>query len=343
MTPSRQWAKTLLGIAISLGLLVYLLSSVDLRQVGHHLGRIHWGYLALSVGLAIFAVWVRAWRWRYLFPPGASPSHLFSAVMIGYMVNSLLPLRAGELVRGCMATRHGGHGFWTAIATLVVERVLDVLAVVVILAGLVLAIRVPGELKWATFLALSLDLAAMAVLTLLALTPEHFRSGATFLLKRWPRLLAHTLAILKTFTLGLEGIRTPAHLLPILGWSIGLWLVYALSAWAALAAAQFSLPLAAAWAVVAFVGLGVSLPSAPGFVGVVQAAIVLALALFGVPRAEALSFSLLYHVSQFTPIILFGWILLLLEGVSLSQLTREAIPEAEAPLHSPSAQVRCRP
>jgi len=60
--------------------------------------------------------------------------------------------------------------------------------------------------------------------------------------------------------------------------------------------------LTAAWAVVAFVGLGISLPSAPGFVGVFQAAIVLALALFGVPRAEALSFSLLYHASQYVPI-----------------------------------------
>ena len=55
-----------------------------------------------------------------------------------------------------------------------------------------------------------------------------------------------------------------------------------------------------------------------------------ALALFGVPRAEALSFSFLYHASQFIPITVFGWILLLLAQVSLSQLTREAIPEAEA-------------
>jgi len=326
----RQWAKVLLGIGVSLGLLAYLLGSVDVRQVAHHLGRTHWGYLGVSAGLGVFAVWVRARRWRYLFPPDASPSHLFSAVMIGYMANNVLPFRAGELVRGYMAARHGRQGFWTAIATLVVERVLDALAVVVILAGLVLAIAVPDELKWAALLFLSLDLAAMAVLTALALTPAHCRAWVTFLLGRWPRLLARVLEIVKTFTLGLEGIRAPAHLLPILGWSVGLWGAYALAAWTALAAAQLSLSLTAAWAVVAFVGLGVSLPSAPGFVGVVQAAIVVALALFGVPRAEALSFSFLYHASQFIPITVFGWILLLLAQVSLSQLTREAIPEAEA-------------
>lgn len=330
MISRRQWAKILLGIAVSLGLLFYLLASVDLRQVGQHLGRTHWGYLAVSVGLSLFAVWVRARRWRYLFPPNASPSHLFSAVMIGYMANNVLPLRAGELVRGYLAARRGSHGFWTAIATLVVERVLDALAVVVILAGLVLAIPVPDQLKWAALLFLSLDLAAMAVLTALALAPDRFRAATGVLVGRWPRLLAKALAILDTFALGLHGIRVPAHLLPILGWSVGLWVLYALSAWTALAAAQLALSLTAAWAVVAFVGLGISLPSAPGFVGVIQAAIVLALALFGVPRAEALSFSFLYHASQYIPITLFGWILLMLEQVSLFQLTQQGIPEASA-------------
>ena len=330
MAARRQWAKVLLGTAVSLGLLAYLLASVELSQVGYHLGRTSWGYLALSVGISIFAVWVRARRWRYLFPPAASPSHLFSAVMIGYMANNILPLRAGELVRGYIAARRSGQGFWTAIATLVVERVLDALAVVVILAGLVLTVPVPSELKWATILFLSLDLVAMAALATLTVAPERFRGAIAFVLGRWPHLSAKALAILGTFTLGLQGIRTRAHLLPILGWSVGLWVLYALSTWAALAAAQLPLSLTAAWAVVAFVGLGMSLPSAPGFVGVIQAAVVLALALFGVPRAEALSFSFLYHAIQFVPITLLGWLLLLREQVSLFRITREAIPEVQA-------------
>lgn len=330
MASRRQWAKVLLGTAVSLGLLAYLLASVELRQVGHHLARTHWGYLALSVGLTVFAVWVRARRWRYLFPPAASPTHLFSAVMIGYMANNILPLRAGELVRGYIAARRSGQGFWTALATVVVERVLDALAVVSILAGLVVTVPVPYELKWAAVLFLSLDLAAMAVLIALTLRPERFRAAVAFLIGRWPGLRAKALAILETFALGLQGIRTRAHLLPILGWSVGLWVLYALTTWSALAAAQLALSLTAAWAVVAFVGLGMSLPSAPGFVGVIQAAVVLALALFDVPRAEALSFSFLYHAIQFIPITLLGWLLLLGEQVSLFQITREAIPEAQA-------------
>ncbi len=326
MISRRQWAKILLGIGVSLGLLAYLLGSVDLREVGRHLARTHPGYLGLTVGLTIGGVWMRARRWGYLFPPNASPSRLFSAVMIGYMGNNLLPLRAGELIRGYIASRHGSQGFWTCIATLVVERVLDALSVVVILVWLVLAIPVPAELKWAALLFLSLDLLAMAVLAFLALAPERCQAVVIALLRRWPRLRGKAFAILETFTAGLQGIRTPAHLLPILGWSAALWIVYALTAWAALATAELTLPLTAAWAVVAFVGLGMSLPSAPGFIGIVQVASVLALALFDVPRSAAFSFSLVLHAIQFFPATLLGWVLLLVEQVSLSQIAREAIP-----------------
>ncbi|PYO29020.1 MAG: hypothetical protein DMD86_15485, partial [Candidatus Rokuibacteriota bacterium] len=82
------------------------------------------------------------------------------------------------------------------------------------------------------------------------------------------------------------------------------------------------LPLAASWTVMAFLGLGVSLPSSPGFVGVIQAATVLALALFAIPRTDALSFSLLLHASQFFPITLYGLVLLMIEHVSLSEAAR---------------------
>jgi hypothetical protein len=95
-------------------------------------------------------------------------------------------------------------------------------------------------------------------------------------------------------------------------------------------AAHLDLPLVASWVVLAFLGLGVSLPSSPGFVGVVQAAIVLALALFAVPRAEALSFSLLFHASQFLPITAAGLVCLLLEHVSLTDAARAVSQDASS-------------
>jgi len=140
----------------------------------------------------------------------------------------------------------------------------------------------------------------------------------------WPWVERRLMDVLGTMSEGSRGIRAHHHILPIFLSSAGIWLLFAGSVWTALHAAHLDLPFVASWAVLAFLGLGVSLPSSPGFVGVVQAAGVLALALFAVPRTEALSFSLLLHASQFFPVTIVGLAFALVEHVSLSEATRAA-------------------
>ncbi|PYO34030.1 MAG: TIGR00374 family protein, partial [Candidatus Rokuibacteriota bacterium] len=82
--PSRgRLAKILLGVAVSAALLVYLFWNVDMHEVAARLANTRWSFLAVSVVLNLASIWVRAWRWYYLFPPGSQPSHLFNALMIG--------------------------------------------------------------------------------------------------------------------------------------------------------------------------------------------------------------------------------------------------------------------
>ena len=329
--PSRgRLLKILLGMAVSAALLVYLFWNADLGAIATNLARTHWGFLAASVALNLLSLWVRARRWHFLFPPGAHPSHLFNAVMIGYMGNNLLPLRAGEVVRAYVVARRGQR-FWTTVATMVVERVLDALAVGIMLVGLFLLMPVPRELEWAALVFLSADIALIALLAFMAAAPRGCERLAAVLLGRWPTLEARAQRVLDTITEGLAGVRALGHLLPIVGWSAGIWLALAASVWTAFRAAHLELPLGAAWTVLAFVGLGVSLPSSPGFAGVVQAAVVLALALFAVPQTEALSFSILLHVSQFLPVTLWGLALLVVEHVSLGEAARTPVAATPAP------------
>ena len=321
MTRAGRLLKILAGVAVSAALLVYVFWSVDLRDVGARLLRTHWGWLAVAAGLNLLSVWVRARRWRYLFPPGATPSHLFPAVMIGFMGNNVLPLRAGEVVRVYVVHRHG-QPFWTTVATVVVERVLDALAIGLMLAALILVVPIRAELRWSALLFMSVDLVAMAVLAFMAVAPDHCRRLGRSLCRFTPRLEGPVLRILDTFNEGLRGVRARRHAAPLVAWSAGIWVVLAGAVGAAFLAADLHLPFAAAWVVLAFLGLGVSLPSSPGFVGVVQAATVLALELFAVPRAEALSFSLLLHAAQYVPVTAWGLALLAAEHVSLGDARR---------------------
>src|SRR5262245_12970833 len=247
--------------------------------------------------------------------------------MIGYMANNILPLRAGEVVRVYIASRHGPR-FWTSVATLVVERVLDGLAVGLILAGLFLTLPIPRELRWPAAIFLGVDVVAMAALAVIALAPGGCGTFIRASFRRWPRLERWLLDVLGTMSEGLRGVRTRSHLLPIAASSAGIWVVLAIAVWTALHAAHLDLPLAASWAVLAFMGLGVSLPSSPGFVGVIQAATVLALALFAVPRAEALSFSLIFHAAQYFPVTIYGLVLLFYEQVRLPEASRAHVASA---------------
>src|SRR5215468_4088644 len=108
----------------------------------------HWGWLAVSIACCLASLWARAVRWRYLFPRTVHPTHLFNAVMIGYMGNNLLPLRAGEVLRVYVVTRRG-QPLWTTVTTLVVERALDGLAIGIVLAFVFLRVPTPREFAWA--------------------------------------------------------------------------------------------------------------------------------------------------------------------------------------------------
>ena len=325
--------KILLGLAVSVTLLWWASRNVNPHELVGHLAKTRWGLLAASVALNLLSVKCRAWRWYYLFPPGARPSHLFNALIIGYMGNNILPLRAGEIVRVYVASRHGPR-FWTTLATIIVERVLDGLAIGLLLAGLFLTLPIPAELRWPAFIFLSVDLIAMLALVVIALAPRQCAAIIRALFRRWTWVERRLLELLRIMSEGLQGLQTRGHVFPIVLSSVVMWLLFALAVWTGLRAAHLDLPLAASWTVVAFMGLGVSLPSSPGFIGVLQAATVLALAIFSVPQAEALSFALLFHAAQYFPVTIYGLILLFVEQISLSEAARGA-PHAISPSAQP--------
>ncbi len=299
--------------------------------------------MLVAVVMAPAQIWVRGRRWWYLFPPGSNPQGITPAMMIGYMANNVLPLRAGEFVRVYVvarrwaasgATAARAHPFWTTLATLIVERVLDSLVVVLILAVLVLVVPVPHFLEVAALIVLAIDLAGVTMLVALVAAPQLCARLIRRLAGCWPSFQRRALTAFETFVHGLDGIRTPSHVLPLIAWTIIIWVAPAFAAWTVLTALDLHLPLVAPWAVLAFVGLGISIPSAPGYVGVFHAAVVLALGLFGVSRSAAVGYALLFHASQILPVTLLGWLYLLREHMSLGEAAHSR-PSAEPGVAGP--------
>lgn len=290
----------------------------------------------MSVVLGLAGLYARAFRWRWLFPPGIAPTGIVPATMIGYMANNVLPLRAGELVRIYAAARRlretqqlgATQAFWLVAATIVIERVLDSLAIVLILAILVFLIPVPAAVEWGAGIVLVIDVVGVALLVAVATAPQAGRRLVARLTGRWPWLAQTALTMFDTGLRGLDGIRTPANAVRVAAWTVVVWLLPATSAWAMLRAVHLDLAFIAGWVVLAFVGLGISVPSAPGYLGVWHFAARLALEIFDVAPSTAVAYALIYHASAAVPITLVGWLYLLREHVSLGEARRAPTPAA---------------
>ena len=283
--------------------------------------------MLLAVVAGPIGIWARARRWWYLFPPGTDPPGLLPAMMIGYMANNVLPLRAGEVVRVFVVARRWGRGFWTTVATSVIERILDGLVIVGVLCALLLLIPVPAPLVIGAITLLAIDVVVAAALAAAAIWPVWFRRILERLTRPWPRVQAFLVRILDTFVQGLDGIRTPRRLPAIIGWTGIVWILPAFAAWSALRASNLALPWVAGWTVLAFVGLSISVPSAPGYVGVFHFAAAKAVEIFGVTGTAALGFALVFHAAQFVPVTLIGWVYLLRENLSLGEATHSHAPQ----------------
>ena len=148
-TPLMKW-NVLLGIVISVGFVLGILYQVDFTQLLTVLQSVHPMPLALAAVLSIFTHLIRAWRWRYLLEPVklVPTLPLFSAVSIGFMANMLLPAHAGEVVRAYIIGRKTQVNTMASLGTIVVERVMDCVAILLVLLFVLSAMRFPPEMAF---------------------------------------------------------------------------------------------------------------------------------------------------------------------------------------------------
>ena len=132
----------LIGVLISAVSLWWVFSGVDFGEMLASLTHVHWLALVPSLFFFYFSMYLRAVRWAVFFRPGRafSGARLFRPVMIGFAFNCILPAHAGEAVRALYVGRREGTGTATAMATIVAERLFDILSLLLCL-GVALSLR----------------------------------------------------------------------------------------------------------------------------------------------------------------------------------------------------------
>src|SRR5262249_17747352 len=139
--PARREFFTMLwnllpGMTISVILGLVVLYQIDFNQLISALQPVQYSLLGAAVFVTVLTLFIRVWRWQYLLQPVKSMRtlHLCSATAIGFMANMLLPARAGEVVRAHIIGRKEQVSTLASFATIVVERVLDLLSILLLFA-----------------------------------------------------------------------------------------------------------------------------------------------------------------------------------------------------------------
>jgi uncharacterized protein (TIRG00374 family) len=338
-----------LGLGITALFVWLVVRDVNFAMVGRTIASANWVVLVgLSVPSYLAIVFLRALRWRHLTDPiqPMQTAPLFRAVAIGFMANNIFPLRMGEVIRSLYLSREVGAPPAAVFGTVVIERVIDTVMVIV-LAALLLSFhggRGDGFLAHGAILLIPIALAPLIGLVCLRIAPDRIIAILARLLRPFPaRLVEYLTGALGRFAEGLGALKGGVHLFWIGFHSIVVWLVFSTipmlaGFWAV--GIDMGTPfetLVAAWITLAAVGMAVAIPSAPGFFGTYHAACKLALEPFGVDPETAVALGTLLHAMFWVTLTLLGLLVLRSRSTSLGELAPDSAPP-ESPRKDPRAQ-----
>ena len=328
---SKKKLPIIIGFVISAIALGYFIQGMKWQQLWIALKDVRLEWIALASLILILEFWLRALRWNILLRPTGikiPTKTLFSAQVIGVACNTLLPLRAGEIAKPYIASRHTSAPFVKIVATTIMERVFDILGMVFIML-LMLSLATPSSLAdsqselvynlqvyggiFGVFAAL-----CMAFFFFLVASKQRSRGVFVRITSIAPTPIAQKL--MEFFDVFVDGLKSSTDRTSF--WSAGalslwMWLNGAIAIYCIFLAFGMNLPFGAACFVSVAIALTVALPQAPGFLGVFQVAMEKTMVLWGQPEGPAEGFSIVFWAVSFIPITIIGLLALWKEGLTL--------------------------
>jgi uncharacterized protein (TIRG00374 family) len=323
----KHWRAGLLGGIASLLAVYFIVSQMkDVRQMWTALQSAHYGYVLLSIGVIVVGLFARGARWRALLGGVLPFSRAFGITNVSYLVNGVLPLRVGELARAYLATQaEPPVPVMKSISTIIVERLTDVAAVLIILALALSGAPLPDELRGTALFFAPLVVFGFAILVILASQRSRTLEIAAWaveriaFLKRW-----RVLVWLEHFLDGLKPLTEQRSLLRVVFWTTASWVCSLLSGYLLMLAFFDRADWATTCLFTAAASLAVAVPAVPGNLGTYEWSILLALGVmnYGEPSGTATAFAIAVHAVNLLVNSSLGIYGFIQEGVSLEQLSQ---------------------
>lgn len=311
---SKRWTKWLPGIIVSLIVIIALVFMVDWPVFWDSMRQVRITTVLGLVALSLFSLLFRSLAWCSLLENRITVVEAFFCENIGYLLNNLLPFRLGELARAAVAADRAGTTVGFILPSILVERILDIG-----FAALTLLIALPfiigGEfITSSAIIAILLVGMAITGIILLVKFPGVFRNIIHGLFGRFEKIEHRILVVFDQIYGGLQASLRRKSIFIALFWLVLTWAGYWTSFYLTISTFVPQAPFVWALFVGGVVSLGIAIPSAPGNIGVWEAAFVGAMAVLGVEYSTALAGAITMHlvaylvtgVAGIAGIIIFG-------------------------------------
>lgn len=322
---TRKRLSIAVGLAATVFFLWLGLRDVHFDQLGEALRSARWAWLLPMAAVVAADLLIRALRWRVLLSrarPGAPLWELLRLEAVGLAVNNVLFMRLGELTRAALAAKRLGVSAPAALASVAIERALDVAALLTIF--LLAASAAPGFApEHVLHAAATLLAGALAALAVLAAAETSLAPGGSLerLLRRWPKL--HH--FVEQLALGAAVLRSPAAALQACAYSLLLWTTDAVLYWAGARALGIGelMDYPRAVLTLSWAGASSAIPAAPGAIGTFEAAVSGILVRFGATPAQGFAYALVCHATMYILVTVTGLAFLYAIGASLARLEED--------------------
>ena len=307
-TSKRSRWFLIVAIFLAVPLLYLSLKGLDWIEFGHVITNGQYGYLGVVVLVSSVNYFIRSQRWRVLLQLNQAVDVIivFWATMIGYIGNAFLPARAGEVLRSVALGKRTGISASFILATALVERIIDVVALIVIGAfSLWMVQELPPGFQTGTALVAVL---ACGGLIFLLIVPSLQSQIQTILRRIIPKESWNVkiLGLLERFIQGFSVLRDVRRIALFVLLTAVIWLIDGCVAIMGALVIQQTLSLPQALVLLAGLGLSSALPSTPGYVGVYQFVAVIVLVPFGFTQSEALAYILLSQIANYLVVTFWG-------------------------------------
>jgi len=321
---TKIWKKKQFwGIIIAIGLLTFCLKDISLTEIETLIKRISYLFFIPSVVCTFLFVFFRGLRWRLMVSQQKEIGvmravTLFSA---GQILNIIMPALTGQVGRLFLFAKKEGLKKTFVFSTMVVEILFDAISLVIFLLLTSLAFVFPQEYRSLSIVLCCLTAAVLAVLYLTL----HFQIqleelGRNCFRNRWPGLYIGLKKFIRSFTKGIELLRSSQHLLGLLGLSMLSWIFHMFVIYFLFKSFGFELPIASAAAIMIINTVALMIPITPGNAGTFEVAVSTSLVAFSVGRSDAVLFALALHMLDLFPVYLLGSIFLHFEKVSIKDI-----------------------